>query len=146
MRYMPARPMPAARHDARRPRRVRAPRPARSAGSPRATTCCSVPATTPRSSRSPDGRALVCTDVLVDGRHFRRDWAGAADIGHRAAAQSLSDVNAMGGRATAVTVGLAAPRRPRGGLGARAGRRPRRGVRARSGRPWSAATSPAATC
>ena len=54
-------------------------------------------------------RVLVCTDVLVDGRHFRRDWATAQDIGHRAAAQSLSDVNAMGGRATAVTVGLAAP-------------------------------------
>jgi thiamine-monophosphate kinase len=55
------------------------------------------------------GRVLVCTDVLVDGRHFRRDWATARDIGHRAAAQSLSDVNAMGGRATALTVGLAAP-------------------------------------
>ena len=55
------------------------------------------------------GRALVATDVLVDGRHFRRDWAAAADIGHRAAAQSLSDLNAMGGAATAVTVGLAAP-------------------------------------
>jgi len=55
------------------------------------------------------GRAVLCTDVLVDARHFRRDWASAADIGHRAAAQSLSDVNAMGGRATAVTVGLAAP-------------------------------------
>jgi thiamine-monophosphate kinase len=55
------------------------------------------------------GRALVATDVLVDGRHFRRDWATAADIGHRAAAQSLSDVNAMGGRTVAVTVGVAAP-------------------------------------
>ncbi|MDX6325570.1 MAG: thiamine-monophosphate kinase [Nocardioidaceae bacterium] len=54
-------------------------------------------------------RVLICTDVLVDGRHFRRDWATAQDIGHRAAAQSLSDINAMGGRATAVTVGLAAP-------------------------------------
>jgi thiamine-monophosphate kinase len=55
------------------------------------------------------GRVVVSTDVLVDGRHFRRDWASAADIGHRAAGQSLSDLNAMGGRATAVTVGLAAP-------------------------------------
>ncbi len=55
------------------------------------------------------GRVVVSTDVLVDGRHFRRDWASASDIGHRAAAQSLSDLNAMGGRATAVTVGLAAP-------------------------------------
>ncbi len=57
----------------------------------------------------PGDQVLLCTDVLVDGRHFRRDWASAADIGHRAAAQSLSDVNAMGGRASAVTVGLAAP-------------------------------------
>jgi thiamine-monophosphate kinase len=57
----------------------------------------------------PGGRVLVATDVLVDGRHFRRDWATAGDIGHRAAAQSLSDLNAMGGRASAVTVGLATP-------------------------------------
>ncbi len=57
----------------------------------------------------PGGRVVVTTDLLVDGRHFRRDWATAEDVGHRAAAQSLSDVNAMGGRATAVTVGLAAP-------------------------------------
>ena len=55
------------------------------------------------------GRVVVSTDVLVDTRHFRRDWASAVDIGHRAAAQSLSDLNAMGAVATAVTVGLAAP-------------------------------------
>ena len=54
-------------------------------------------------------RALLATDVLVDGRHFRRDWASGVDIGRRAAAQSLSDINAMGGRASAVTVGVAAP-------------------------------------
>ncbi len=54
-------------------------------------------------------RALVATDVLVEGRHFRRDWSAASDIGHRAAAQSLSDVNAMGGRSVGVTVGVAAP-------------------------------------
>ncbi len=59
--------------------------------------------------RASAGGLLVATDVLVDGRHFRRDWASAVDIGHRAAAQSLSDINAMGGRATAVTVGLATP-------------------------------------
>lgn len=57
----------------------------------------------------PDGRALVSTDLLIDTRHFRRDWASALDIGHKAAAQNLSDINAMGGRATALTVGLAAP-------------------------------------
>lgn len=57
----------------------------------------------------PGGRVVVSTDLLVEGRHFRRDWAGALDVGHKAAAQNISDVNAMGGRATALTVGLAAP-------------------------------------
>lgn len=57
----------------------------------------------------PGGRVVVSTDVLVDTRHFRRDWASAQEIGHRAAAANLSDINAMGGRATALTVALAAP-------------------------------------
>lgn len=55
------------------------------------------------------GHVVVSTDLMVEGRHFRRDWASAADIGHRAAAQNLSDINAMGGRATSLTIGLAAP-------------------------------------
>jgi len=59
--------------------------------------------------RAPRGHVVVSTDVLVENRHFRRDWAHAADIGRRAAAANLSDVNAMGGTATALTVGLAAP-------------------------------------
>lgn len=57
----------------------------------------------------PDQRVVVSTDLMVEGRHFRRDWASAGDVGRRAAAQNLSDINAMGGRATAMTVGLAAP-------------------------------------
>jgi thiamine-monophosphate kinase len=57
-----------------------------------------------------NGHVVVSTDMLVEGRHFRRDWASAADIGHRAAAANLSDVNAMGGRAHSLTIGLAAPR------------------------------------
>ena len=57
----------------------------------------------------PTGRVLVSTDLLVETRHFRRDWASALEIGHKAAAQNLSDINAMGGTATALTVGLAAP-------------------------------------
>lgn len=55
------------------------------------------------------GHVVVSTDLVVEGRHFRRDWASAEDVGHRAAAQNLSDVNAMGGRATSLTIGLAAP-------------------------------------
>jgi thiamine-monophosphate kinase len=59
--------------------------------------------------RTPRGHVVVSTDLLVEGRHFRRDWAGAADIGRRAAAANLSDVNAMGGTAHSLTVGLGAP-------------------------------------
>jgi len=55
------------------------------------------------------GHVVVSTDLMVEGRHFRRDWAEADDVGHRAAAQNLSDINAMGGRATSLTIGLAAP-------------------------------------
>ena len=55
------------------------------------------------------GHVVVSTDLMVEGRHFRREWASAEDVGHRAAAQNLSDVNAMGGRATSLTIGLAAP-------------------------------------
>ncbi|WP_448627327.1 thiamine-phosphate kinase [Geodermatophilus sp. URMC 64] len=59
--------------------------------------------------RTPDGRVVATTDVLVEGRHFRRDWSSAEDIGHKAAAANLADVAAMGGVATALLVGLACP-------------------------------------
>jgi thiamine-monophosphate kinase len=55
------------------------------------------------------GHVVVSTDLMVEGRHFRREWVSAEDVGHRAAAQNLSDINAMGGRAHSLTVGLAAP-------------------------------------
>lgn len=56
-----------------------------------------------------NGHVVVSTDLMVEGRHFRREWSSAEDVGHRAAAQNLSDINAMGGRAHSLTVGLAAP-------------------------------------
>jgi thiamine-monophosphate kinase len=59
--------------------------------------------------RVKNGHVVVSTDLMVEGRHFRRDWASAEDVGHRAAAQNLSDINAMGGRASSLTIGLAAP-------------------------------------
>src|SRR4249919_3282891 len=52
------------------------------------------------------GHVVVSTDLLIEGRHFRNDWVEAADVGHRAAAQNLSDINAMGGRAHSLTIGL----------------------------------------
>lgn len=56
-----------------------------------------------------DGRAVVSIDLLVEGRHFRRDWATAIDIGRRAAAASLADIAAMGATTTGLVVGLAMP-------------------------------------
>src|SRR5436190_8575578 len=58
---------------------------------------------------APDGRVVASTDVLVEGRHFRRDWATATDIGHRAAAANLADIAAMGAVPTALLVALCAP-------------------------------------
>jgi thiamine-monophosphate kinase len=58
---------------------------------------------------APDGRVVASTDVLVEGRHFRRDWASAREIGHRAAAANLADIVAMGAVPTALLVALCAP-------------------------------------
>ena len=56
-----------------------------------------------------DGSVLVSTDLMVDGRHFRRDWSSATDVGHKVAAANLADIAAMGGVATGLVIGLAAP-------------------------------------
>ncbi|WP_159941949.1 MULTISPECIES: thiamine-phosphate kinase [unclassified Nocardiopsis] len=58
---------------------------------------------------APDGRTVATTDLLVEGRHFRREWSTARDVGHRAVAQNFADVAAMGARPTALLIGFAAP-------------------------------------
>ncbi|MGC4787849.1 thiamine-phosphate kinase [Micromonospora sp. DT178] len=58
---------------------------------------------------APDARVVASTDVLVEGRHFRRDWSGARDVGHRAAAANLADIAAMGAQPTALLVALCMP-------------------------------------
>lgn len=58
---------------------------------------------------APDGRVVATVDVLVDGVHFRTDWASGEQIGRRAALASLADVAAMGASPTALLVGLSAP-------------------------------------
>ena len=58
---------------------------------------------------APDGRVVASTDFLLEGRHFRRDWSSAHDIGRKAAARSLIDVAAMGAVPTGLLVALAAP-------------------------------------
>lgn len=58
---------------------------------------------------APDRRVVATTDVLIEGRHFRRDWSTAYDVGRKSAAQNLADVAAMGAVPTALLLGLVVP-------------------------------------
>ncbi len=55
------------------------------------------------------GRTLVSVDTLVEGIHFRRDWSSARDIGRKAVAVNVSDLNAMGARPIGLVLGFSAP-------------------------------------
>lgn len=58
---------------------------------------------------APDRRVVASTDLMVEDRHFRRDWSSGYDVGRKAAASNLADVVAMGASPTAIVVGLAMP-------------------------------------
>ena len=55
------------------------------------------------------GPVLASVDVLVENVHFRRTWSEAEHVGRKAVAVNVADIEAMGGRAVAVTVGFSAP-------------------------------------
>lgn len=57
----------------------------------------------------PDGRVVVSTDMLVEGRHFRLDWSSPHDVGRKAIAQNAADIEAMGARPTGFVVAFGAP-------------------------------------
>jgi thiamine-monophosphate kinase len=58
----------------------------------------------------PGVEVLVTTDMLMDGRHFRLDEAGATAVGYKALAVNLSDIAAMAGVPVAAFVAVALPR------------------------------------
>jgi thiamine-monophosphate kinase len=65
----------------------------------------------------PRGDALVASvDAAVEGRHFRRGWLSAREIGYRAAAAALSDLAAMAARPTGMLIALIVPPTWRGDL------------------------------
>ena len=56
---------------------------------------------------TPGTRAVITTDSLIAGIHFRLDWTSWRDLGHKALAVNLSDVAAMGARPRLAIVSLA---------------------------------------
>ena len=63
---------------------------------------------------APDGRTVLSIDTQVADQDFRLEWANGYrttgyDVGWKAAAQNLSDLNAMGARATSLVVSLTMP-------------------------------------
>ena len=62
----------------------------------------------------PDGRTVISIDTQVQDQDFRLQWPNGYrttgfDVGWKAAAQNLSDINAMGATATSMVVSLTLP-------------------------------------
>ncbi|MFV0428534.1 MAG: thiamine-phosphate kinase [Arachnia sp.] len=58
----------------------------------------------------PDGDIAVTCDLLVENVHFKRQWSSGFDVGRKAVAVNVSDVEAMGAAPSAIVVGLGVPR------------------------------------
>ena len=58
---------------------------------------------------APEGSFVVTTDVMVEDQHFHFSWSGY-EVGARVAAQNLADIDAMGGRPSALVASVVAPR------------------------------------
>jgi thiamine-monophosphate kinase len=63
---------------------------------------------------APDGRTVISIDTQVQDQDFRLHWTNGYrttgfDVGWKAAAQNLSDINAMGATASSMVVSLTLP-------------------------------------
>jgi thiamine-monophosphate kinase len=59
--------------------------------------------------RVPGGRAVLSTDLLIEGTHFSLAWFRPEEVGGRALSANLSDLAAMGADPVCYLVALAAP-------------------------------------
>lgn len=55
------------------------------------------------------GSAVTSTDMLVENVHFRRDWSEPDQVGRKAVAVNVADIEAMGARPVAMVVSLGTP-------------------------------------
>lgn len=57
----------------------------------------------------PRGQVAVSTDAMVEDVHFKRSWSSAHDVGRKAVASAVSDLEAMGAKPIGVVISLTAP-------------------------------------
>ena len=58
---------------------------------------------------SPSGDVAVSTDTMIENVHFRRAWSGPHDVGRKAVASAVADLEAVGAKPGGVVVSLSAP-------------------------------------
>ena len=58
---------------------------------------------------APSGAVVVSTDAMIEDVHFRRAWSGPHDVGRKAVASAVADVEAMGARPLGLVVALSCP-------------------------------------
>lgn len=55
---------------------------------------------------APLGQAAVSTDAMIEDVHFKRAWSSPHDVGRKAVASSVADLEAMGARPLGIVVSL----------------------------------------
>ena len=59
---------------------------------------------------APRGRLVVSTDAMIEDVHFKTAWSSARDVGRKAVASAMADVEAMGAHPLALVVSVALPK------------------------------------
>lgn len=58
---------------------------------------------------APTGQLAVSTDAMIEDVHFKRAWSSARDVGRKAVASAMADVEAVGARPLGVVVSVSLP-------------------------------------